>query len=68
MFWWESHEERDHERDLDIGRTILKQILEKYDGVLQTQFIWLRIMTWWALVNTVMNLRFLQNVGKFLSS
>jgi hypothetical protein len=23
---------------------------------------------WWALVNTVMNLRFPQNVGKFLSS
>jgi hypothetical protein len=69
MIWWESHKERDHQRDLDIGRrTILKWILEKYNGVLWTQFIWLRIGTWWALVNMVMNLQVPQNVGKFLSS
>jgi hypothetical protein len=44
--WWESRKERDHYENLGIhGRIILKRILEKWDGVLWTGFIWLRIGT-----------------------
>jgi hypothetical protein len=32
-------------------------MLEKYDGVVWTGFIWLRILQWRDLVKTVMNLR-----------
>jgi hypothetical protein len=28
-FWWESYKERDHQEDLDVGRIILKWVLEK---------------------------------------
>jgi hypothetical protein len=38
--------EGEHQEDLDIsGRTILKRILEKKDGVVWTGLIWLRIET-----------------------
>jgi hypothetical protein len=63
--------ERDWEEDLDTGRRIiLKLILKKYDGVVWTGFIWLRLGTGGggALVSTVMNLWVPSNVGKFLGS
>jgi hypothetical protein len=42
----ESQKERDHYEELDIGGTIiLTRILEKYDGVVWAEFIWLRIGT-----------------------
>jgi hypothetical protein len=44
--WWESQKERDHWEDQDIGgRTILKWILERQDGVVWTGSIWVRIGT-----------------------
>jgi hypothetical protein len=44
--WWKSHKERDDWEGLDIGgRIILKRILEKWDGVVWTGFIQLRIGT-----------------------
>jgi hypothetical protein len=53
-FWWESQKERDHYEGLDVGgRTPLRWILKKYDGVLWTGLIWLGR----ALVNMVMKLR-----------
>jgi hypothetical protein len=34
-YWWESWKEKDHLEDQDIGVwTILKQILERYDGMI----------------------------------
>jgi hypothetical protein len=43
-FCWESQEERDHLKDVDIGgRIILKRIFERQDGVVWTGQIWLRI-------------------------
>jgi hypothetical protein len=45
-YCWESQMERDHREDKGVGgRTILKWILEKYDGMLWTGLIWLRIGT-----------------------
>jgi hypothetical protein len=45
-FWWESLKERDLQEDLDVGRRIiLKWILERYDGMVWTALIWLRIRT-----------------------
>jgi hypothetical protein len=45
-FWWENMNESDHLKDLDVGRrTILKRILEEWDRVAWTGFIWLRIVT-----------------------
>jgi hypothetical protein len=42
-FWWESQNERDHYKDLDVsGRLILRWILEIYNGVVWTGVIWLR--------------------------
>jgi hypothetical protein len=33
-YWWENHKERDHWEDQDVGEwTILKWILERYDGM-----------------------------------
>jgi hypothetical protein len=46
LFWCESQKEGDHYTDLDIGgRIILKLILEEWDAVVWTRFIWLRIGT-----------------------
>jgi hypothetical protein len=66
-YWWESQKERDHWEDEDVdGRTILKWILEREDGM-----DWIDLAQdrdqWRALVNTVMNLRVPHNAGKFLS-
>jgi hypothetical protein len=45
-YWWESQKERDHWEEQDVGVwTILKQILEKWDGMVWTGSIWLRIET-----------------------
>jgi hypothetical protein len=43
-FLWESQQERDHCGDVGEG-IMLKWILERWDGVVWTRFIWLRI---WA--------------------
>jgi hypothetical protein len=56
-YWRESQKERDHWEDQDVGGwTILKWILERWDGV-----DWMdmaqEIDQWRALVNTVLNLR-----------
>jgi hypothetical protein len=45
-YWWESQKERDRWEDQDVGRwTILKWILERYDGMEWIGSIWLRIGT-----------------------
>jgi hypothetical protein len=45
-FWWENQKVRDHKGDLDVGgRTLLKWILERWDRVVWTGSIWLRIGT-----------------------
>jgi hypothetical protein len=45
-YWWESQKKRDHWEDQDAGGWItLKLILERYDGVVWTGLIWLRIGT-----------------------
>jgi hypothetical protein len=45
-FWWERKKERYNYEDLDVGgRIILRWIVEKYDGVVWTGFIWLGIRT-----------------------
>jgi hypothetical protein len=45
-YWWERQKERDLWEDQDIGWwTILKWILERYDGIVWTGLIWLRIET-----------------------
>jgi hypothetical protein len=44
VFWWESRKERDHYEEVDAGgRIILKWILEKWNEVVWTGFIWLMI-------------------------
>jgi hypothetical protein len=55
-YWLESQKERDHWEDQDVGGwTILKCILERWDGM-----DWIDLAhdrdRWRALVNTVMNL------------
>jgi hypothetical protein len=43
-YWWESQKERDHWEDQDVGGwTILKWILERYDGMEWIGLIWLKI-------------------------
>jgi hypothetical protein len=45
-YWWESQTERDHKEDQDVdGWIILRCILEKWDGVMWTGLVWLRIGT-----------------------
>jgi hypothetical protein len=56
-YWWEIQKERDHWEDQDVGGwTILKWILERWDGM-----DWIDLAEdrdqWRALVNAVMNLR-----------
>jgi hypothetical protein len=43
-YWWESQKERDHYEDQDVGGwIILGLILERWDGVMWTGLVWLRI-------------------------
>jgi hypothetical protein len=45
-YWWESQNERAHWEGQDVGGwTILKWILERYDGMVWIGLIWLRIGT-----------------------
>jgi hypothetical protein len=45
-YWWESQRERDHQEDQDVcGLKILGWILERWDGVMWTGLVWLRIGT-----------------------
>ena len=45
-FWWGNLMERDHWGDQDVdGRTILRWILRKWEGVVGTGWSWLRIGT-----------------------
>jgi hypothetical protein len=45
-YWWEIQKERNHWEDQDVGWwTILKWILERYDGMMGIGSIWLRIWT-----------------------
>jgi hypothetical protein len=61
-----SQKERDHWEDQDVGgSTILKWILERWDGVDSMDIAQDRDQ-WRALVNTVLNLRVPYNTGKFL--
>jgi hypothetical protein len=55
-YWWESQKERDHWENQDVGGcTILKWIIERWDGR-----DWIDLARdkdkWRALLNTVMNL------------
>jgi hypothetical protein len=56
--WKESQKEINQWEDLNVGESIiLKCMLEKWDGVVQTGFIWLRIGTnGGPLVNKIMKL------------
>jgi hypothetical protein len=45
-YLWVMQKERDHWEDQDVsGWTILKWILERYDGIVWIGYIWLRIGT-----------------------
>jgi hypothetical protein len=45
-YWWENQRERDHYEDKDVGVwIILRRILERWDGVMWTRLVWLRIGT-----------------------
>jgi hypothetical protein len=44
-FSWESQKGGDEQEDIDVGRIILKWILEKKNVVVWTRFIWLMIGT-----------------------
>jgi hypothetical protein len=45
-YWWEIQKERKHYEDQDVGEwIIIKWIFERYDGVVWTGLIWLRIGT-----------------------
>jgi hypothetical protein len=46
IYWWESQRERDHQEDQDLGGwIILGRILERWDGMVWTGLVWLRIGT-----------------------
>jgi hypothetical protein len=63
-FLWESQKERDHYEHLDVGgRMILKLILERELGGMD----WIDLSQVREPVNTVMNLRFPQNIRKLLN-
>jgi hypothetical protein len=45
-YWWESHRERDHQEDQDVGGWILLGwLLERWDGMMWIGLVWLRIGT-----------------------
>jgi hypothetical protein len=45
-YWWESQKVRDHWEDQEVGEwTILKWILERWDGMVSIGLIWLREIT-----------------------
>jgi hypothetical protein len=45
-YWWESQKKRDQWEDQDVGGwTISKWILERFNGMVWTGLIWLRIGT-----------------------
>jgi hypothetical protein len=52
-YWWESQKERGYWEDQDVGGwTILKWILEIYDGMVWIGLIWRRIETSGGLLRT----------------
>jgi hypothetical protein len=56
-YWWENQKVRDHWEDQDeCGWTILKWILERWDGMDCIDLAQDRDQ-WWVLLNTVINLR-----------
>jgi hypothetical protein len=62
-YWWEIQKERDHLEDQDVGGwTILKWILERYDGMVWTDLAQDRDQ-WRALVKTAMNFGFHKMLG-----
>jgi hypothetical protein len=45
-YWWETQRGRDHKEDQDVvGWIIFVWILERWDGVMWTELVWLRIGT-----------------------
>jgi hypothetical protein len=64
-FWWENQKERDHWEGLGISGRI---ILETGWGGMNWYCLAQDRDQWRALVNTVMNLQAVENVGKFLSN
>jgi hypothetical protein len=45
-YWWESQRERDQYEDQEVcGWIILESILERWDGVMWTGLVWLKIGT-----------------------
>jgi hypothetical protein len=66
--WCGNPRERDHVEEPSVGgRIILRWIFRKWDGGIN----WIDLAQdddrWRALVNAVMNLRFPQNAGNFLT-
>jgi hypothetical protein len=46
IVWVGNSKKRDHYEDVDVGASIiLKRILEKENGLVQTGFIWVRMST-----------------------
>jgi hypothetical protein len=66
---WEGQKETDNWEDKNAGGyMILKWVSQRYDGVMWTGFIWLRIGTsgGGALVSTAINLRVQENIWEIL--
>jgi hypothetical protein len=59
-YWWGYLWERDHLKDLDVdGRIILKWVHNKWDGGMNWKDLAPDMDRWCALLNAVMNFRFL---------